>query len=593
MRGIHAIAKAALLAVIGAVAGCRFAGSDIAGYRDRTLYLSTARIRGFDPAKVSDVASAKAIALVYETLLQISYLQRPYVVEPLLAEALPEISDDGLTYTFRLRRGIFFADDPCFNGRRGREVTAEDVVYSIKRLADRKVGSSGWWAFEGRIVGLDDFRAASAGDAPTDYETPVEGLRALDRYTLQIRLTRPFPQFLWILTLHYAAVVPREAVEFYGERFSSRPVGSGPYRLAEWRRNYRMIFERNPKWRETGRLDRYPSSGEAGDDEKGLLADAGKPLPLIDRIVFYVVSDPATQWMMFLRGELDESGISRDNWEATIGPDGDLRPALKARGIRLTVFPELRINYIGFNLNDPIVGPNRTLRRALSCAFHSDEWIRFHNGRVRAALGPIPSSLPGHDPDYRPFAFNLERAKELMAEAGYPDGRDPRTGRRLELSLDLGRADDVELRQSAELIAAFFSRIGIQLKLNFNNAPAFFEKLERGQVQLFLVGWLGDYPDAENFLQCLYGPNADGGPNRAHFRNVEFDRLFEQARTMPDSPERTELYRRMFRLAVDEMPWIFVSEPLSYTLRHARVRNYKPHHFPYGVEKYYALATAR
>ncbi|MCS6772010.1 MAG: ABC transporter substrate-binding protein [Kiritimatiellae bacterium] len=573
------------------VTGCGRALLEDRAERDRTLYLASARIRGFDPAKVSDVASAKAIALVYETLVQIAYLERPYRVEPLLADGMPETSPDGLRYTFKLRKGIHFSDDPCFPGGRGREMTADDVVYSIKRLADRKVASSGWWAFEGRIRGLDEFRAASGGPGPTDYNRPVEGLRAIDRYTVEFTLTKPFPQFLWVLALHYASIVPREAVEYYGDRFAARPVGSGPYRLIEWRRNYRKIFERNPKWAETGRVDRYPSRGEPGDEQAGLLADAGKPLPLIDRIVMYVIADSTTQWMMFLRGELDESDISRDNWSVVIGPDGNLLPELAARGIRLTVSPQLRINYIGFNMNDPVVGPNRALRLALTCAFNSEEWIRLHNGRVRRARGPIPSTLAGYEPDYDPYPFNLERARAYLVEAGYPGGRDPATGRRVELTLELGRADDPELRQAAELIAAFFDRIGVALRLSFNNGPAFFEKLERGQAQMFYVGWLGDYPDAENFLQCLYGPNSDGGPNRAHYRSSEFDRLFEQVRVMEDSPERTALYSRLARIAMDDAPWIFVAEPLSYTLHQSRLRNRKPHLFPYGVEKYYGLSS--
>ena len=571
------------------VSGCGARLEESAGLRDETLYLTSLRIRGFDPAKVGDVSSAQAIQRIYEGLLQIAYLDRPYRLEPLLAEAMPEKSADGLRYTFRLRRGIHFQDDPCFPGGSGRELTAEDVVYSLKRIADRKVGSSGWWAFEGRIAGLDAFRAASAGEGPTDYAAPVEGLRAPDRYTVEIALTRPYPQFLWVLALHYGSVVPREAVEFYGERLSSHPVGTGPYRLAEWRRNYRMIFERNPKWAETGRVDAYPTTGEAEDAARGLLTDAGKPLPFIDRIVSYVVADPATQWMMFLRGQLDESDIARDNWSIVVDEQGELLPDLRARGIRLSITPQLRITYVGFNMDDPVVGTNTLLRQAITCAFNSEEWIKLNNGRVRRALGPIPSALPGYEPDHMPFPFDLERARRLLAEAGYPEGRDPATGRRLELTLELGRADDQELRQSAELLTAFLARIGIVLRLNFNNGPAFYDKLERRQAQLFYLSWIGDYPDAENFLQCFFGPNASPGSNRANYRNAEFDRLFEMARVLEDSPERTELYRRMARIVIADCPWLFMSEPMIYTLHHDRVANRKPHLFSYGMEKYYRL----
>jgi oligopeptide transport system substrate-binding protein len=350
-----------------------------------------------------------------------------------------------------------------------------------------------------------------------------------------------------------------------------------------------MIFERNPKWAETGRVDAYPSTGEAEDAARGLLADAGKPLPFIDRIVSYVVADPATQWMMFLRGQLDESDIARDNWSIVVDENGELLPALREQGIRLSITPQLRITYVGFNMDDPVLGKNTRLRQAITCAFNSEEWIKLNNGRVRRALGPIPSTLPGYEADHVPFPFDLNRARQLLADAGYPEGRDPATGRRLELTLELGRADDLELRQSAELLTAFLARIGIVLNLNFNNGPAFYDKLERRQAQMFYLSWIGDYPDAENFLQCFYGPNASPGSNRANYRSAEFDRLFETARVLDDSLERTELYRQMARIVIEDCPWLFMAEPLVYTLHHDRVANRKPHLFSYGMEKYHRL----
>lgn len=579
------------LALLAGGLACSDRLRESADLRARTLYLSTLRVRGFDPAREGDVTSAQAIQRIYEGLVQISYLDRPYRVEPLLAEALPEISPDGLTATFRLRPGIHFQDDPCFPGGRGREVTAGDFVYSFKRIADRKVLSSGWWAFQGRIRGLDAFREASAGPEPTDYGLPVEGLQAMDDRTLRIVLEKPYPQLLWVLALHYGSVVAREAVQHYGDRFGSHPVGTGPYVLAAWTRNYRMEFVRNPKWRETGRSDRYPARGGEGDEAAGLLRDAGQSLPLIDRIVSYVVADPATQWLMFLTGQLDESDIARDNWSVVVDGAGQLVPELRDRRISLSVTPQLRITYIGLNMDDPVLGRNKALRQALTCAFNSDEWVKLNNGRVRRATGPIPGSLEGHEAGYDPFPFDLARARRLLEEAGYPGGLDPATGRRLELTLELGRADDLELRQSAELFAAFMDRVGIVVRLNANNGPAYYEKLERRQAQMFYLSWIGDYPDAENFLQCFYGPNSSPGPNRANYVNPEFDRLFEQARSLPDAPARTALYRQMARLVMEDAPWIFAAEPLVYTLQQARLLNRKPHMFSYGMEKYYRLAT--
>ncbi len=574
------------LMVLSASGHARAAERSLPAGVEQVYRAETSRIRGFDPVRVGDVTSIHAISKVYETLLQYAYLDRPYRVEPLLAEALPDVSPDGLEYLFRIRRGIFFQDDPCFAGGRGRELTADDFVYSIKRVADQKNASGGYWAFRGRIVGLDAFREASASVAPTDYDSPVEGLKATDRYCLRIRLTRPYSQLPFVLAMHYAAAVPREAVEYYGADFINHPVGTGPFILKSWRRNYRMEYVRNPKWRETGRQDAYPSSGEAADATFGLLADAGRPVPFIDRIVEYVISDGSTQWLMFLAGELDVSGVSPDNWDAVFTADGRLNEALAKRGVRVHAMPQLNTYYVGFNMDDPVVGGNRALRQALTCAFDAEQWVRFHRGRVVRAVGPIPPGVSGYDPAATgAFPFDLERARERLQEAGYPGGRDPSTGRRLELTLELGAAD-ASTRETAELLGAFFDRIGVALRPSYNNRPAFFSKLEQRRAQMFLLNWVADYPDPQNFLQLFYSPNASPGPNRTNYRDPEYDRLYEAAETLPNGPERLELCRTMVRMVMEDCPWIFLHHPVSYGLSHRRISNYKPHDFPYGMIKY-------
>jgi ABC-type transport system substrate-binding protein len=558
---------------------------------DRTFYGVTARIQGFDPVKAGDVASSLAISKVYETLLQYAYLERPYAVEPCLAEALPTVSNDGLTYTFRIRRGIRFQDDPCFTatGGRGRELTAHDFIYSILRVADLKNASSGYWAFNDRIAGLDEFRAASAGEAPTDYDRPVAGLRAPDLYTLEIELVRPYPQLLWILTMHYASAVPREAVEFYGREFVNHPVGTGPFILKSWTRNYAMEFVRNPVWAESGRVERYPSAGCPEAAARGLLADAGKPIPFLDRILQFVVDDSTTMWLMFLQGDLETSGISRDNWDAVITAEKAITRSLSDRGIALFTTPVLESFYIGINMDDPLLGRNRKLRQALTCAFNSEAWVRFYNGRITRATGPIPPGVAGYDDKPSPYPFDLDRARTLLAEAGFPDGKDPRTGNRLTLTLDVGSAGDSETRASVDLVRDFYARLGVVLEPVYNNWPTFLGRVDSRQVQLFRLGWVADYPDAENFLQLFYGPNSSPGPNHANYSNPEFDALYEKARVMQDTPERTALYKKMADLVVEDCPWIFTHYPLAYGLTQPWLKNYYPHDFPYGMVKYYRV----
>ncbi len=552
---------------------------------EQVLYGQTARIKGLDPAKAGDVASSMVVGRVYEGLLEYSYLDRPYHLQPMLAAALPDVSADGLTYTFRIRQGIYFQDDPCFPGGKGRELTAEDFVYSIKRVADLKNASSGYWAFNGRIAGLDGFRAASSGDAPTDYNVPVEGLRTPDRYTFQIQLKEPYPQLLWILAMNYAFAVPREAVEFHGDQFVNHPVGTGPYILETSKSNYRIEFVRNPKWAETGRVELYPSTGTEEARAAGLLDDAGKPVPFVDRIVQYVVDDAATTWMMFLSGQFGYSGISRDNWDAVIKPGKGLIEEFKEQGVTLLSSPTLSIYYIGFNLDDPVVGKNKKLRQALSCAFNPELLVQYYNGRVTPVYGPLPGPLAGFKPKPTAYSYNIEKSKQLLIEAGYPNGINPATGRRLELMLEVGDATP-DVRQVVDLMAGMFDKVGVVLKANYNNWPAFLDKMDRRQAQLFRLGWTADYPDAENFLQLFCGANASPGPNHSNYANSEFDRLYERMRTMLPGSEKDRLCEQMADIVIEDCPWVFMYQPMDFAVVHNWIKNYNLHDFPYTMAKY-------
>ncbi len=577
-----------LLVLLALTAGCARETTDLSA---DVLFGETTRIRGFDPVKAGDFASALAVSRIYEGLLQYAYLERPYRLEPLLAESMPAVSPDGLTYVFALRRGIYFQDDPCFvaTGGKGRELTAADFVYSILRVADQKNASTGYWAFQDRIVGLDAFRAASGTAGPTDYGLPVAGLCAIDRYTLKITLTQPYPQILWVLTMPYAVALPCEAVEFYGNELVNHPVGTGPFMLKSWWRNYRLEYVRNLKWAESGRQDCYPLSGSKEDHAQGLLADAGRSLPFLKSIVEYVVADDSTKWMMFVTGRLDRfRSISRDNWSMVATADRQLHNDLAARGVRLISQPTLEIYYVGFNMDDPVLGSNRALRQALTCAFNTASWLHFYDQRVIRPTCPVPAELIGGAIPER-FPFDLARARSLLAQAGYPQGVDPKTGRRLQLTMELASADNVEIRQSSELIIDFMNKIGVAIRPIYNNKPAFFDKIERRQAQMFRLSWSADYPDAQNFLQLFYSANVSPGPNRTNYINPAFDQLYEQARLMADSPQRLALYRQLADLISEDCPWIFTHQPLAYELQQAWVANVKLHDFPFGMAKYYRV----
>ena len=545
--------------------------------QERTYTRSMDRVGSMDPIEGISLYAARAIKLQYETLLEYDYVARPYRLIPCLAESLPEVDDTGRIYTFRIRRTAQFHPDPCFGvdatGKpRGRAVTAHDVVYSLKRLVDRRLPTAGAWIVEDKILGLKAFAEASACGAATAYAQSVEGLRVVDEQTVQIVLTEPLYTFPFCMTMACTAIVPREAVERYAADFGQHPVGSGPYQLTAWRRNHQMTFTRVAAW---PGWSEGPASFTASDDR----------VPF-DTVIYRTIEDVSTQWICFLAGELDFLGeVSRDNWDAVIDPSGGITADLQARGITLHALAALEVAYIGFNMDDPVVGPNKKLRQALNCAFNGQAWERFYNNRVEAANGAVPRCVMGYSDQPFPYRYNLELAKQLLAEAGYPEGMDPKTGRRLVLTLDLGRASQ-DMRETVELLTAFYAKIGVQLQAQYHNWPVFLKRVSERRSQLFRMGWSGDYSDPENFMMLFYSKNVSPGANRVNYVNPAFDAVFEQAIREPDSGRRVAHWAAAQAIVREDCPWLFLHFPKAYSLCHRRVLNYRPTDFVDGTEKY-------
>ncbi len=545
---------------------------------------------GLDPVRCGDTLSAAVVSQIYDSLYEYHYLKRPYELKPALAAAMPEVSDDGLTYTIPIKQGVYFQDDPCFaeTGGKGRELVAEDFIYSIKRLADKGNDPRGWWTLQGKVVGLDEFHEESVersgdDDASMDYSVPVEGLQAPDRYTLRIRLKEPYPQLKYILAMPYTAAVPREAVEYY-EELHNHPVGTGAFRLKQWDKRWRLILERNPTYRE----DRYPSEGEPEDREAGLLDAAGRRLPMVDRVYYTMMYEAQPSWLLFKQGYLDSSGISTDHFKEAVTPEKELSREFKQKGIRLRKMVESAVYYVGFNMKGPVVGDNLKLRKAMSLAYDTDWRIEhFYNGRAVSAQGPIPPGIFGYDPDFQnPYKGpDLERAREPLREAGYPGGIGP-DGERLTLTYDIGAGDPRAIRH-AQAFAQDMDQIGIKVDIRTNTWAEFLNKLDQRSMQVFSAGWVLDYPDPENFLQLLYGPNeAPAGSNNALYDNPEYNRLYRQMRVMTNTPERLEIIRRMVNMVVEDVVWIPSTHPISYGLYHQWYKNVKPHGISGGYMKY-------
>ncbi|MBQ0032922.1 MAG: hypothetical protein KBT68_08985 [bacterium] len=501
------------------------------------------RVSTMDPAKTTTVYDAHAVQLVYETPLAVDYTARPYRLVPGFCE-LPEVSEDGLIYLFKVKEGGEGEQrkDKFLCSPSPYVFTSSDMIRSLERLRDPKVVSPNGWIMK-----------------------DVDAVRAPDARTVEIRLKRRCHFFPWLMAISATGIVGPN-----GE-------GSGPYVLSHWRKNHEMVFRRKVK-----------RSGE-GEQRNSDINCSPSPLAFtsFDEVKYLVVDDASTQWLMFLKGELDFLGeISRDNFDSVVDAQGRIDPMLARQGVKLHSIPTLETMYVGINMRDPVLGPNRKLRQALNAAFDYPSWERFCNGRIVPSSTPVPPGVDGRLETPFAYAFDLEKAKRLMAEAGYPDGVDPKTGRRLVLRMSIGRASQ-ESREAGELTAAFYERIGIRLELDFKTWTAFVEAVNEGRVQLFRMGWVGDYPDAQNFLQLFHSKNVRPGPNRVAYSNPEFDRAYDAALAANTSAERNVHWKKCQEIVREDCPWVFTHVNKSYSLVRPTVKNYVPSDFPYGNEQYY------
>jgi ABC-type transport system substrate-binding protein len=523
---------------------------------------------GFDPVRVGDLYSRAVAAHIFEAPYHYDLLAVPVKVLPLTAAALPEVSDDFRVWTLRLQPGIHFADDPAFKGPDGRpvrrELVAQDYVYAIKRYFDPATLSPGFSSLEEEgILGLDALRrVALAQKKPFDYDAPVEGLRAIDRYTLQIKLRATRPRFLSNLcdSSGFGAVA-REVVEFYGAEIMAHPVGTGPYRLKAWRRSSRIELERNPGFREV-LYDAQPNP----DDVQGqawLARFKGRRLPLNDGVVISVLEEGQSRWLSFLNGQIDCVRVPPEfgNFAA---PTGQLAPNLAKRGIqaRKYVNPDFTMSW--FNMEDPVVGgytPDKVaLRRAIGLAYDMDREIRIvRRGQAIAAQAAMPPGTFGHDPAYRSAnsAFDVARAKGLLDTYGYVDRdgdgwREQPSGAPLVLHMAT-QASQIE-RQFDENWQKSLAAVGLRVAFHTAQWPENMKAARAGKLQMWSLGSTAGSPDGQPALEYMYGPSV-GSSNLAHFRLPAFDALYRRMQHLPDGPERAALFIEASNLVAAYMPY--------------------------------------
>ena len=568
---------AALLVLASVAAGARAApggspprGADPASKVLRVAYLIAET--NFDPAAVSDLYSAKVIEEILEAPLTYDFLARPAKLKPATLEAMPEVSDGGRTYTLRLRKGIYFADDPAFNGKR-RELTAADYELAFKRLIDPKLSSPNLWLIENRVAGVEEAAARAKKAGRLDLDAPIPGVEVLDRYTLRIRLAKPDYNFLYILAMSALGAQAREVVERYGDDIGAHPVGTGAFRLAEWRRSSRIVLERNPSFRE----ERYEAEPPADDpiSQQLYLEMKGKRLPMVDRVEVSIIEESQPRWLAFLNGEIDWVNLPYEFLNMAL-PGGRPSPALEKRGVRYIPDVEPVITYLYFNMKDAVWGGYRpeqvALRRAISLAYNIEEEVYLvRNGTAIAAQSLIPPGVLGYDP-----AFNLgksydpARAKALLDMFGYVDRdadgwRDLPDGR--PLVMEYNAEPDQLSRQFLLLWKKNMDAIGVRMTIDVAKWPDHRKKSKAGQLQTWQLAWSADYPDGENFYQLLYGPNC-GSSNDGCFQLAEFDALYDKAGGLPPGPERTAIYQQMARLVAAYAPFkLFSHRKLNYMVQ--------------------------
>ena len=526
----------------------------------------------FDPAAVADLYSNNIIEEIIEAPLTYDFLARPAKLKPETLEAMPEVADGGRTYTLRLRKGIFFADDPVFKGVK-RELVARDYEYALKRIMDPAVRSPNLWLIEGRIAGMEAAVERARKSGKFDYDAPIPGVEIVDRYTLRIRLSKPDYNFLYILAMPNIGAQAREVVEAYGSDIGAHPVGTGPFRLAEWKRSSRIVLERNPNFREAY----YEAEPPADDPVSQQLyrENRGKRLPIVDRVEVSIIEESQPRWLAFLNQELDWINLPYEFLNMAI-PGSKLAPGLARRGIRWIPDIETVTVYTYFNMKDPIVGgytPERVaLRRAISLGYNNEENAELvRNGTAIEAQSLIPPGVLGYEPDFNVGrTYDPAKAKALLDMFGYVD-RDGDGWREMPDGKPLVFVYATDPSQLSRLFTQLWRKamdaIGIRMEVDVAKWPDHRKKSKAGQLQTWELAWGADYPDGENFYQLLYGPNC-GSSNDGCFQLPEFDKLYDEAAALPPGPTRNTIYQKMARLVAAYAPFkLHVHRKYNYMLQ--------------------------
>ncbi len=553
---------------------------------------------GFDPQAIDDNYSFMVCDAIFDALYSYDYFARPPRLVPNTAVGMPTITDAGRTLTIKVKPGIFFADDPAFKGK-ARELTADDYAYSIKRIFDPRVRSPSLFIFEHQLVGLEEALAAARRTGEFNYDAPIEGLQVLDRYTLRFRFRNPHYVFQHWLTYVALSAVAREVIaanQDASHRVMEHPVGTGAYRLKEWNRGRKIVLGANPAFRK----ELYPAPGAGSEPNDAALAAelVGKPLPLSDRVEIDIVEEAQPRLLMFETGKLDYVEVPFSVADLVLTGDG-LKLEYVQRGIALHRAIDPAVYYVFFNMDDPLVGglaaDKIALRRAIALSYDRKASIRtLRHGQALPAAQLPPPGFAGHDPAIPPVdAYDPVGARALLDKFGYRDRdgdgyRETPDGKRL--TVVMGSTTDAGARAADELWKRQMDAIGIRIAFVKQKWPELNRMANAGQLMMWGLGTIGSIPDADAFYTMLYSGNI-GASNFARFRLAEFDRLYEQSRSVADAAERTMLFRRMNDVIHAYAPWIITLHSYGNVVAQPWLRGFKPDPLLRYQWKYYDVAA--
>jgi oligopeptide transport system substrate-binding protein len=537
----------------------------------------TGEVPSLDPAISYDTVSARIVYQSYEQLYEYHYLKRPYQIQPLLAEGMPVISNGGRDYQIKIKKDVLYHDNPAFNGQK-RSVRCEDFINQFKRLAYKPTNSNGWWLFQTKIKGLDEFREQTFPGLEEMLSSKIEGLSCIDDYHLHVKLNQPSSEFVYYLTMSFVSPLPKEAIVAYNNDLNEKMVGTGPFVLTEWDKSYRLVLKRNKEYRKAY----YPKIGDRVANRLNLLEDAGVQIPFLDQIEFYILKETPERWEYFKQGKIDILTLNQNNIDEAVDKSGVLKDAMAKKKIDLQVSPTLTFWWLSFNLNDPILGKNRNLRKAIIHAINIEHYIKvFTQNTGQKANSIFIPGLVGYDPaKVWPYQHDLGKAKRYLEQAGYPDGKNLPT-----LIFDVrGNTQTHELR--GEFVKKALAQIGIKVMIMKNSFPDFLEKSRSGKLQFWYDGWTLDYPDADNILQLLTTKNFPPGPNSTYFSDPKFDELYQKLKSTYEAKEREKILDQMESIVIDNPPWVLLYYARDYILSHKRVKNYRHSDIIFNDAKY-------